>query len=105
MLQSFEGLITFRQMSNYSEAHQIIQRLVERWCDRCELAPLRMILPHYPIRGTTSEGWYELYGALKDARIELKNRLPIEEIEMIRLAMIPIADALDKVHGSNNWPV
>ena len=45
-----------------------LEALVNGWCDRRALSPLRSILAGYPrVSGLTDE-WFELYAALRNVR-------------------------------------
>jgi hypothetical protein len=92
-------------MSEAADAFTTIQQLVERWCDRHALKPLRQLLPAYPLHTPQTDGWFDLYRALKDVQVFCKEELPPEEREMLRSAMNQIADTLDKRMGTKSWHV
>ena len=50
------------------ELPELLKRLVEGWCDRRALSPLRCILAAYPMINGTSDEWHELYRALRNVR-------------------------------------
>ena len=83
----------------------IIEKLIDRWCDRRALKPLRHLLPVYPLNSVLSDGWFQLYRGLKDVKVFCKDELLPDESEMLRTAMNLIADALDRSAGKGSWHV
>ena len=92
-------------MSEAADAFSTIQQLIERWCDRRALKPLRQLLPAYPLHSPHTDGWFDLYRALRDVEVFCKEELPPEEHEMLRCAMGEIAAALDIRIGTKSWHV
>jgi hypothetical protein len=87
------------------DAFDIIQQLVELWCDRRAFKPLRQLLPVYPLHTPHTDGWFDLYRGLKDVQVFAKTELPPEEQEMLRTAMQGIAHVLDERTGHTQWHV
>jgi hypothetical protein len=86
-------------------AFAVIQQLVERWCDRRALQPLRKLLPVYPLHTPHTDGWFDLYRGLKDVQVFCGSELPPDEHEMLRTAMEGIAQVLDQRLGHTQWHV
>ena len=65
-----------------------IDRLIDAWCERRALAPLRHILGAYPLPPLAlTDSWGQLYDALKDISITCKPTLPREEWEQVKELM------------------
>ena len=88
-----------------TDAFGTIQQLVERWCDRRALKPLRQLLPVYPLHTPHTDEWFDLYRGLKDVQVLSKAELPQDEQEMLRTAMQGIAHVLDERMGHSQWHV
>jgi hypothetical protein len=83
----------------------VIEQLVDRWCERRALKPLRQLLPVYPLHTPHTDGWFDLYRGLKDVQVFCKSELPSEEQEMLRTAMQGIARMIDQRVGHTQWHV
>lgn len=46
----------------------LLAGLVNSWCDRRALSPLRCLLAAYPMHMGTSDEWHELWTALRNVR-------------------------------------
>jgi hypothetical protein len=55
-------------MNASSELFAILDGLVDGWCERRALSPLRILLRVYPMASPLSDSWHELRGALRDLR-------------------------------------
>jgi hypothetical protein len=55
-------------MNSNSELFALLDRLVDGWCERRALRPLRILLPAYPMVSTLSDSWHELRGVLRSLR-------------------------------------
>jgi hypothetical protein len=55
-------------MNSTAELFLSLDRLVDGWCERRALRPLRVILRAYPMMSPLSDSWFELRGALQDLR-------------------------------------
>lgn len=86
-----------------SDAFGVIQQLVDRWCERRLLTPLRHLLPVYPLHTPHTDGWFDLYRGLKDVQVFCRSELPSDEQEMLRTAMQDIAQVLDQRLGHRQW--
>jgi hypothetical protein len=55
-------------MNNIQDIHPKIDQLIDNWCDRRALKPLRFILGRYPIYNGLTDEWATLLDALKDIK-------------------------------------
>jgi len=55
-------------MESTTELFATLDRLVDGWCDRRALRPLRIILRVYPMSSPLTDGWGDLRNALRDLR-------------------------------------
>ncbi len=66
-----------------------IDKLIDGWCERRALGPLRQILRSYPLVSGLTDDWGELLNSLKDIRVACKDALKDDEatevIELIRI--------------------
>ena len=61
------------------DVNQEVPKLIDAWCERRSLRPLRHVLPHWPHNGLT-DGIAELKIALENARAFGRDELlPVEE--------------------------
>lgn len=70
--------------------------LVDGWCERRALNPLRHLLPAYPPPNGTSDEWYELHDALKDIRASCGEQLTEEEKKTLNNVIVAIQKTLDR---------
>jgi hypothetical protein len=75
------------------DPNEEIARLVDSWCQRRALRPLRYLLPHWPHNGMT-DGVYELKTALEDVRAFGRDELLPEEARLLDRLIAHIDDAL-----------
>ena len=71
----------------------VIDGLIDRWCERRALRPLRILLPAYQLNGLT-DGWVELYDALRDVRSACRDELPEVEMREINQAVMAVQKIL-----------
>jgi len=57
--------------------------LLNGWCDRRALQPLRIVLPHYPMSNGFTDELTELARALKTVRAQLGATLPPQEFDKV----------------------
>jgi hypothetical protein len=57
--------------------------LLDSLCARRALDPLRVLLPHWPIYNRLTDEWAELAAALKTTRVQYRERLSEEELELV----------------------
>jgi hypothetical protein len=72
----------------------ILDGLIGHWCDRRELAPLRVLLQSYPLVSPLSDGWHELRRALQTIRANGRDTLPPAELEEVGAALRLVERAL-----------
>ena len=75
-----------------------LETLVNSWCDRREIALLRVILRAYPRMTGLTDEWGDLATALKTIRIRHWSRLTESEQEML----ISLQHVAEGVLGSRN---
>jgi len=75
----------------------ILDPLIDSWCERRALKPLRLILSAYPIPAGTwlTDDCEHLLEALKDTRGLCSDILPSEERAALTRAMILLQDSLE----------
>ena len=66
---------------------QLLDGLVERWCDRRDLAALRVLLQAYPLISPLSDGWHELRRALQTVRANGRDTLPPADRDDVETAL------------------
>ena len=69
-------------------------RLVDAWCDRRALRPLRILLPAWPPPMGLTDDLSELLAALRHVRAMCRDELPAAEREAIRLAITDLQRSL-----------
>ena len=70
-------------MINDQELFQILQTLVDAWCERQALQPLRCILRGYPLVNPLTDGWADLITALRDVRAFAREQVTPEELKSV----------------------
>lgn len=77
---------------------QEIDKLVDGWCERRCLKPLRYILQHYPLLSGLTDEWGALYESLRDIKGLCQNELTHEEQKLL----VEIINAVrDVIHAKN----
>lgn len=61
-----------------------LANLVDFWCDRRELACLRIILPAWPMPMGLTDEVHELYDALRHLKAMVGDRMPPNELDIVR---------------------
>jgi hypothetical protein len=84
-------------VANNTELFTILEELVDGWCERRTLNALALVLPNYPALNGLTDGWHQLYDALRDVRAMCKDELNNEEREKLNQAIAGIESLLD--HG------
>ena len=72
----------------------VIDGLLDRWCERRAPNPPRILLPAYPPNGLT-DGWHELYDALRDVRSACGDELTEVGGRRIGRAVVTVRKALE----------
>lgn len=81
-------------MTASAELSAILQDLVERWCDRRALGPIRHLLATFPVETATSDEWHRLWGALQHIRGFGEDVLPAGERQRVEAALRLLDQAL-----------
>jgi hypothetical protein len=74
--------------------------LLNDWCDRRAIAPLRKVLPHYPMPNGFTDELTELACALKTVRVQLGATLSSQELDRLIVLLQATEDALAKSQRS-----
>lgn len=82
------GLTTNKQL------FEMVQRLVEAWCDRRCLRALRHVLVGYPLPSPFTDGWGALYEALRHVRASDRDELTDAEAEMVDNLIVAVGERL-----------
>ena len=83
-------------ISDGTNLFSILDGLVDGWCERRALKPLRFILQAYPLASGLSDEWHQLFDALKDIRALCRDELDAGEKERLNQAITGIQNALDR---------
>ena len=70
--------------------------LLDSLCARRALDPLRVLLPHWPMHMELTDEWAELATALKTTRVQHRDRLSEEELELVISLQHAAEDALER---------
>jgi hypothetical protein len=73
--------------------------LINDWCDRRALAPLKIVLPHYPLFNDFANEAVELRKGLKTVRAQLGSTLPANEFDRLVKLLHEVEAAVDRVGG------
>lgn len=57
------------------DAQQTIAKLVDRWCDRRAIRPLRMLLPSWPPPNGFTDEWLNVWAAMRHVRAMCREEL------------------------------
>ena len=68
---------------NRDEFEEKLKLLVEAWCDRRELVPLRRILNGRAAINGLTDGWEALHDELRTIRAQNKDSLSENEVETV----------------------
>jgi len=75
---------------NSDETLEAVEKLVDAWCGRRDLAPLRHVLPSFPLTNPLTDGWADLLRALEEVRACCRDRLPESELETIQDCIVAV---------------
>jgi hypothetical protein len=75
------------------EPFELLDRLIDGWCERRALRPLQIILRAYPMPSPLSDSWHELRGALRDLR-------SLRDPDVTESEAVAIEDALRGVESA-----
>jgi type VI protein secretion system component VasF len=71
-----------------------LDALLDAWCERRALAPLRILLPAYPLTNPLTDGWGELLQALYDLRASCLESLPEDEMAQVEACIVSVEQVL-----------
>ena len=66
-------------MKNNAEFCQTIDTLIDNWCERRALQPLRILLPAWPLGMGLTDDWRRIREALRHCRAMAGSSLPQNE--------------------------
>jgi hypothetical protein len=78
-------------MTNTNDIFTKIDKLIDAWCERRGLKPLRVILRSYPLASGLTDEWGELLESLKDIKGLCGSELPNEE----KKALVELVNAVE----------
>jgi hypothetical protein len=78
-----------RMTSDNARLFRLLDDLIDRWCERRALHPLRLVLAGYPPAPALTDEWAELYAALRNL-----TRLPVDGLTSEERAGVADAHAL-----------
>ena len=82
-------------MSKETNLVTILDGLVDGWCERRALNPLRRILPAYPLANNLTDGCHMLYDALRDVRAFCHEELSVAEQQQLGEAIVIMQNVLE----------
>ena len=62
---------------------RVLDALIDGWCGRRSIAPLRVLLPFWPLHSPLTDGWGDLLTALKKIELLPENEVTHEERERL----------------------
>lgn len=71
-----------------------LDELIDGWCERRALNALRLVLPGYHSVNGLTDGWQQLYDALRDVRAMCKDELENKEREKLNQTIVGIESLL-----------
>lgn len=72
-----------------------LNEMIDDWCERRALHPLRLILPAYPLHNMLTDGWAQPYDVLLDVRAFCTDVLTEEELRQINKIVVAIQSMLE----------
>jgi hypothetical protein len=66
-------------MADAARLFELLDRLIDRWCERRALGPLRVMLAGYPPAPVHTDQWAALYASIRNLRGLAPDALPPEE--------------------------
>jgi hypothetical protein len=84
------------EISSNEELFEILNKLIDGWCDRRALNALRLILPGYFAFNGLTDGWEFLHEALRDVRAFCRDELTHGEQVEIGRAIVAVQQVIDK---------
>ena len=62
---------------------RVLEALIDGWCGRRSIAPLRVLLPFWPLHTPLTDGWGDLLIALKKIELLPENDVTGDERERV----------------------
>ena len=75
------------------EPQQAVAQLIDAWCDRRALGPLRVILTCFPFASGLTDEWASLASGLKTIRAQHRGDLTADELESL-VALQQLAESV-----------
>ena len=82
-------------MTDGARIFSTLDELIDGWCERRALNALRLVLPGYHSVNGLTDGWQQLYEALRDVRATCTDEFENEEREKLNQAIVGIESLLD----------
>jgi len=76
-----------------TNADAVMDQLIDNWCARRALGPLRQILPCYPRASGLTDEWAALATCFKAIRVRLATELAGQELEQV-VALQHLAESI-----------
>jgi hypothetical protein len=86
-------------MASDDELFEILDGLIDGWCEKRALNPLRRILAGYPMPSMLTDSWDALYEALRDVRAFCRDELSETELELVGKAVLMVQIVLDRTYA------
>ena len=83
-------------MTGNSRLAEIVDQLIDAWCERRALRPLSILLPAYVGFTGLTDGWTELHEALRSCRAMRRDELNLDERELLGEAIAITYQALKR---------
>ena len=83
-------------MLDRNTLNDTIKRLVDAWCERRELTPLRILLPAWPMPMGLTDDWNALRDALRHVRAMAQESLTEAERAQLNIAIDFVDQTLSK---------
>ena len=82
-------------MTEQADIFVVIDGLIDSWCERRALKPLRIVLPVYPPTNFLTDGLQQLCDALRDVRAVCKDDLSADELEKVGRVIVALQRGLE----------
>jgi hypothetical protein len=93
------SIVSQTGMNSNSELFALLDRLIDGWCEKRALRPLRILLRVYPMASPLSDSWHELRGALRDLRCLREPDISDSEAVAVEDGLRAVETAL----GTTGW--
>jgi hypothetical protein len=77
-----------------TDLQTIVDGLIDAWCERRALAPLRILLPAWPMPMGLTDDWHTLRDALRHVRAMAKDVLTEDEKNSLNTAIALVDQAI-----------